>query len=120
MSNGYASDHNSPQINAIPAFYTETLGTSASTTITWENVTSQVTITTEKKCLIGPNNTSGTSGLCHTVPNVPITIDAQLKQLKVTNTDGSATCEISVLAVLSRIRASDFPDQTTANGFEKV
>jgi hypothetical protein len=40
--------------------------------------------------------------------------------LKVTNTDGSATCEISVLAVLSRIRSSDFPDQTTANGFEKV
>ena len=127
MAAGYEGDQPSPNVTAIPAFHTEQLSTSGSTTISFANVTESVTIIGEKGFMVSINYTSFNAATWFQQlrsdddnQTPALTIPGQFKSIKILNLDASNTSWISVVAVLSRVPAADFPDITTANGFEKV
>lgn len=127
MAAGYEGSQPAPEVHSIPAFYTEELGASASTTITFANVTKSVSIAAQKGVMVSINHTSfNVSTYFHQLRASSdtstgiLTIPGQFKSIKILNLDGSNDNYVSVVAVLSRIPTADFPDITTANGFEKV
>ena len=128
MASGYPADQPNPNVNAVPAFHTEQLSASGSMVVTYANVTESITIQAQRGVMISLTATSGGDSetffhqLRHdddeSTPS--LTIYGQFKYIRLTNLDGANTNYVSTLAILSRIPSADFPDYTTANGFEKV
>ena len=122
MATGFVADQPSPHVDSPPAFSTGSLTNSAAVTLTWLNMTKQLTILASGSSMKVGVTTAGVAASSHIVltSGQQITVDCQTKALVLEEGSGAGTVVYSVLATLSRNEAEGFDDITTANGFEKV
>ena len=122
MATGFVADQPSPIVDSPPAMDTGSLTNSATVTLSYLNMTKQITVIATGSSMKVGVTSSGMSGTNHIVLTAgsQITVDCQIKSLILEEGSGAGTVVYSVLAVLSRHESQVLDDITTANGFERV
>ena len=123
---GFEADNNIPRVTRPPFFASGTVTNGANTTITFANVTEQIIIDCTSDSgsgnvlLIGVTTAgvAGTARVAVTAGGRVGPLDVQCKQIVLAGGGGDMGYQIT--AVLSRIASDQYPDITTANGFEGV
>ena len=121
----FAGSQSSSVVDHVPALVSGSIADATPVTITFANVTDQVTIsnttssgTTSLQVAMSVASLAGASSISLGTGE-SITIKARMKAITVKMLSGTSIT-YAVVATLNRIEAGQFPALTTANGFEKV
>ena len=105
MATGFAADQPKPKVDKVPFAQTGTISDTNVLTVTLK---------------VGFTAT-GVAAAAYVALNTgeSITLDVRSKQICLLKSAGSSVV-YSITGALSRLESQDYPDITTANGFEKV
>ncbi|MAK31345.1 hypothetical protein [Acinetobacter sp.] len=125
MATGFAADQPKPKVDKVPFAQTGTISDTNVLTVTFLNMTDHITVrnanTATTSTLKVGFTATGVAAAAYVALNTgeSITLDVRSKQICLLKSAGSSVV-YSITGALSRLESQDYPDITTANGFEKV
>ena len=122
----FANTQSDPDVDFAPYFASGSIANATNATITFDNVTEWVKLTCPSTgdaahalCVgVTTSGVEGTQRMAIPANTNSGEIPMRVKQLVIRG--GGSTCGYQIVAVLRRQASSDYPDITTANGFEGV
>ncbi|MFH1568541.1 MAG: hypothetical protein ABIL09_11145 [Gemmatimonadota bacterium] len=116
----YQETSASLHIDAPPWTVKKTVANGEAMTINWLNVTQWIEVYANEEVKVSWHAGGVVATAYRTVPaGAPFSVPCQCVTLIVGNDSGSSA-SVEVTAVLSRVKAADFPALTEANGFDGV
>tara|TARA_R100000995_G_scaffold74175_1_gene43116 strand:- start:64 stop:441 length:378 start_codon:yes stop_codon:yes gene_type:complete len=125
MATGFAADQPKPKVDKVPFVQTGVISDTNVLTVTFLNMTDHITVrnanTATTSTLKVGFTAAGVAAVAYVALHTgeSITLDARMKQICLLKSAGTSII-YTLTGALTRLESQDYPDITTANGFEKV